>query len=213
MRYRHKLVDLRTGLKAQVHAVMAKEGVLPALGEMFGPGGNAQLDAMDLAEPYTIRVESLRDLIAVYDREVAMLDRDIHRRLKGDPGYEAIQVIPGVGRVLGAIFVVEIGDVTRFKGPDALSLVGRARPPTPRVGHQGRARSDHQDGIEAGALGRYRGRLGTYAVAPSSEKTSTRSLSAGANTKPVPRWLANFSPRLLRPARQRDSLPGRRGVT
>src|SRR5579863_6057425 len=52
VRYRHKLVDLRTGLKAQVHAVMAKEGVLPALGEMFGPGGNAQLDAMDLAEPY-----------------------------------------------------------------------------------------------------------------------------------------------------------------
>jgi len=121
VRYRHKLVDLRTGLKAQVHAVMAKEGVLPALGEMFGPGGNAQLDAMDLAEPYTIRVESLRDLIAVYDREVAMLERDIHRRLKGDPGYEAIQVIPGVGRVLGAIFVVEIGDVTRFKGPEALS--------------------------------------------------------------------------------------------
>jgi transposase len=121
VRYRYKLVNLRTGLKAQVHAVMAKEGVLPALGEMFGPGGNAQLDAMDLAESYGVRVRSLRDLIAVYDAEVAKLERDIHRRLKGDPGYEAIQVIPGVGRVLGAIFVAEIGDVTRFKSPEALS--------------------------------------------------------------------------------------------
>jgi len=42
VRYRAKLVQLRTGLKAPVHAVMAKEGVLPRCGEMFGVGGNAQ---------------------------------------------------------------------------------------------------------------------------------------------------------------------------
>ena len=122
VRYRFKLVQLRTGLKAQIHAVMAKEGVLPRLGEMFGPGGNAQLDTMEhTADSYGIRTESLRDLIEIYDREVAMLEREIHRRLKGDPGYEAIQVIPGVGRTLGAIFVTEIGDVSRFKSPEALS--------------------------------------------------------------------------------------------
>ena len=39
VRYRAKLVQLRTGLKAQVHAVMAKEGVLPGTRDMFGPGG------------------------------------------------------------------------------------------------------------------------------------------------------------------------------
>ena len=42
VRYRAKLVALRSGLKAQVHAVMAKEGVLPGVLDMFGPGGNAQ---------------------------------------------------------------------------------------------------------------------------------------------------------------------------
>jgi hypothetical protein len=36
VRYRAKLVALRSGLKAQVHAVMAKRGVLPAQGRMFG---------------------------------------------------------------------------------------------------------------------------------------------------------------------------------
>ena len=46
VRYRAKLVQLRTGLKAQVHAVMAKEGVLPAVGDMFGRAGSAQLDGM-----------------------------------------------------------------------------------------------------------------------------------------------------------------------
>ncbi|MGH9229991.1 MAG: hypothetical protein ACRD07_14920 [Acidimicrobiales bacterium] len=32
-----------------MHAVMAKEGVLPAVGDMFCVAGNAQLDAMPLS--------------------------------------------------------------------------------------------------------------------------------------------------------------------
>jgi transposase len=38
-----------------------------------------------------------------------------YRRLKGHPGYEAIQALRGVGPVLAAVFIAEIGDdVTRF---------------------------------------------------------------------------------------------------
>jgi len=122
VRYRHKLVELRTGLKAQIHAVMAKEGELPSRGWMFGPGGNAQLDAMEhVGDGYGIRMASLRELIDHYDAEVAKVEREIHHRLKGDPAYEAVQTIPGVGRTLAAIFVAEIGDVSRFKSPEALS--------------------------------------------------------------------------------------------
>src|SRR5256885_39622 len=57
--------------QGQVHAAMAKERVLPATKEMFGPAGQAQLDAMALAEAYVVRVESLRAAIELYDREVA----------------------------------------------------------------------------------------------------------------------------------------------
>jgi transposase len=116
VRYRAKLVQLRTGLKAQVHAVMAKEGVLPRCGEMFGVSGNAQLDSMELADSYTTRVESLRDAIKHYDREVVMLERRIHQRLRRDKGYNAIQAIPGVGPT-----IAEIGDVSRFRNAEALT--------------------------------------------------------------------------------------------
>jgi transposase len=121
VRYRAKLVQLRTGLKAQVHAVMAKEGVLPDYTEMFGIAGNAQLDAMNLAPSYTTRVESLRDAIIHYDREVVALERRIHQQLRHDRGYQAIQAIPGVGRTIAAIFVAEIGDVSRFANAEALT--------------------------------------------------------------------------------------------
>jgi transposase len=120
VRYRAKLVQLRTGLKAQVHAVMAKEGVLPTVSDLFGPAGTRQLDAMDLGAPFAHRVRSLRELIAVYDREVVRLERDIHQHLKHDVGYRAIQVINGVGRISAAVLVAEIGDVSRFPTPEHL---------------------------------------------------------------------------------------------
>lgn len=120
VRYRAKLVQLRTGLKAQLHAVMAKNGVLPSRWDMFGPGGSAQLDALNLPAAFTARIDSLRRLVTELDTEVERFDRQIHQHLKDDPGYRAIQVIEGVGPVLAAVFVAEIGDVTRFKSPQAL---------------------------------------------------------------------------------------------
>jgi transposase len=120
VRYRAKLVRMRSGLKAQVHSVMAKHNVLPCRLDMFGPGGQAQLDALRLPRGYTNRIESLRDLIIFFDREVTMLEREIHQMLKDDKGYNAIQKIPGIGRVFAAIFVAEIGDVSRFSSADKL---------------------------------------------------------------------------------------------
>jgi transposase len=117
VRYRAKLVQLRSGLKAQVHAVMAEEGVLPEVSDIFGPAGTRQLDALELGAPFAMRVASLRGLIAVYDREIMVLERDIHQHLKNHRGYRAIQAVNGIGRIGAAVLVAEIGDVTRFATP------------------------------------------------------------------------------------------------
>jgi transposase len=53
-------------------------------------------------------------LIDVLDVEVGLADGWIAARLAGHEGYRAIQAIPGVGPVWAAVFVAEIGDVTRF---------------------------------------------------------------------------------------------------
>ena len=119
-RYRHKLVQLRSGLKAQVHAVMGKNGVLPQWSSMWGLAGTAQLDSLELPMAYSLRLESLRDLIELYGREIEILDRHIHMSVKDDRGYKAVQAIHGVGPVLAAVFVAEIGDVSRFPSPDHL---------------------------------------------------------------------------------------------
>jgi transposase len=114
VRYRAKLVHLRTGLKAQVHSVLAKEGVNVAMSDLFGVLGQRLLDEIQFGDAYRIRVESLRDLIELCDREIAMLEKETAPIFAGDLGYQTLQGIPGVGPVLAAVFVAEIGDVSRF---------------------------------------------------------------------------------------------------
>ena len=114
IRYRAKLVHLRSNLKAQVHAVLAKEGVAVPMTDLFGVGGQRLLDEVKLGRAYRIRVESLRDLIERCDREIAILEKETAPFFAGDLGYHAVQAIPGVGPVLAAVFVAEIGDVSRF---------------------------------------------------------------------------------------------------
>ena len=120
VRFRAKLSNLRTGLKAQLHAVLAKNGVLPCRGDMWGIGGAAQLDALELPAAYTNRIETLRDLVTMYDREITFSRSRHSPAAPRRPGYEAVQAIYGVGRVFAAVFVAEIGDVHRFASAQAL---------------------------------------------------------------------------------------------
>jgi transposase len=121
VRHRAKLVSLRSGLKAQVHAVLAKEGVAVPMTSLFSVGGNELLDALELAPAFAARAASLRRLIAHYDEQVAEVSKTIASALEGHAGYQAIQAIPGVGATLAAVFVAEIGDISRFPSADRLA--------------------------------------------------------------------------------------------
>jgi hypothetical protein len=55
------------------------------------------------------------------DNEIDMLDVELDHRLKNHAGYRNLLKVKGIGPVLAAIFVVEIGDVTRFKTAEQLA--------------------------------------------------------------------------------------------
>jgi transposase len=115
VRHRAKLVGLRSHCKCEVHAVLAKCGIQVIVSDLFGVEGEQLLDRVTLPGPYAARVQSLRRLIDDIDIEVDLFTRLTRGRLVADPGYVAVQQLPGVGPVLAAVFVAEIGDVSRFQ--------------------------------------------------------------------------------------------------
>ena len=119
-RYRHKLVGLRTSCKTQVHAVLGKLGIPVGYSDVFGKAGSAWLDELTLPQPYAGKVTSLRQLAGQLTTEIAMLSRVIADLLADHRGYQVIQQLPGIGPVLAAVIIAEIGEVTRFKNAGQL---------------------------------------------------------------------------------------------
>jgi transposase len=114
-RYRQKLIQLRSNTKDQVHAVLAKLGIPVTHSDLFGKAGLAWLDGLGLPQPYAGKVLSLRQLTGALTTEITMLSEVIASLLAGDRGYQVIQRLPGIGPVLAAIIIAEVGDVTRFR--------------------------------------------------------------------------------------------------
>jgi transposase len=114
VRHRAKLVHARTSLRCQVHAVLAGQGVMVPVSDLFGVKGSQLLAGLELPAVYRYRIDSLLRLVEVFDREVDQTAALTAHRLQHDLGYAAVQTIPGVGPILGAVFVAEIGDVHRF---------------------------------------------------------------------------------------------------
>ncbi len=121
VRHRAKLVALRSGCKCEVHAVLAKLGVQVPMSDLFAERGLELLAQVHAPAPYLARIQSLQRMIDVLDEEVELFARLARGRLAADPGYRAVQTIPGIGPVLAAVFLAEIGDVHRFPGPAQLT--------------------------------------------------------------------------------------------
>jgi transposase len=121
VRHRAKLVALRSHCKAEIHAVLAKCGVQVSMTDLFGVAGIDLLNRVDLPGVYRGRIDSLRRLMEPLEFEIDVFTRITRARLSADPGYVALQTIPGIGPVLAAVFVAEIADVHRFTSPDKLA--------------------------------------------------------------------------------------------
>jgi transposase len=75
VRHRAKLVAMRSSLKAQVYAVLAKQGLHIPVSDLFGVGGRQLLAASPLDGPFRARVDALCRLVDAVEFETAAVDR------------------------------------------------------------------------------------------------------------------------------------------
>jgi transposase len=141
LRHRIVLTQLRAALKCRVHALIARHGVLPPHGEMFGPRGLQFLRELELRPPSRRRLDSTLRLIADFNREIAETTREIEAEAKEDERVPVLCQIRGVGRYTAMLVIAEVGDVDRFPTPRKL-CAWAGLTPTIRASDQ-RARLGH----------------------------------------------------------------------
>ena len=113
LRHRASLVRLSTLCKNRIHAVLADRGIGEDQVLWAGPG-RAWL--ADLALPPTPRaiIQDCCGLLDTLAIPIARLEGEISALAKPDPRVQALQVLPGVGRLTAMTLVAEIGDIGRF---------------------------------------------------------------------------------------------------
>ena len=121
VRHRRQLVKACTSVKNGIRGLLAKHGLRLTVSHLEASTGQGLLDLVELPEASALRLASQRRLLMVLSNEIDALDVEIDRRLKNHPGYRNLQHVKGIGPVLAAVFVVEIGDVSRFNTPAQLA--------------------------------------------------------------------------------------------
>jgi len=100
-------------------------GIWVPMSDLFGVAGQQLLAELSAGERLSLesrsRLDSALRVITALEFEIDLFAKLVNGRLRTDPGYRTIQQIPGIGPVWAAVFVAEIGDITRFHRPEQLA--------------------------------------------------------------------------------------------
>jgi len=112
VRHRRQLVKLSTSVKAGMRALLAKHNIRLAATQLDSDTATGLMDALQLPGTYAQRLASQRRLMLVLADEIASVEVELHGRLRNHPGYRNLLTVKGIGPVLAATFVAEIGGIS-----------------------------------------------------------------------------------------------------
>jgi len=113
-RYRIRLIWMRCRIKNVVHAILGKLNIEHPFSDLFGKGGRAFLDELELREPYETELRSALRLLDAFDAEVKLMLGEIRVALKADPRAGIVQTAPGIAELTAYLILYEVGPVERF---------------------------------------------------------------------------------------------------
>lgn len=142
VRHRLKLVQLRAVVRNTTHHVLFRTGHQRAVSDLFGVRGRNWLRELPL-DPVDRNIVA-RNLVAAdtFNSLIADADRELRDTLLSHPAYALLQTIPGVGPLIAAICIAEIGDIKRFpSAKQVVSSPASSLPNTPPAERCGEATS------------------------------------------------------------------------
>jgi transposase len=114
LRHRASLVRLSTTLKNRIHSVLADGGIRRGVDDLWTKPSRQWLATRELAPLQHAIVNDCLALIDTLAEPLARIDKEIRVLAKPDARVEALQQLPGIGRLTAMTLVAEIGDISRF---------------------------------------------------------------------------------------------------
>jgi transposase len=121
-----RLVQIRTQIKNQFHALLTKLNLKPAedYSDTFGKKGREWLSTLTLPGSFELQKRQLIEQVEHYNHLIQQVAWQIEKELRHFPQAARLQELPGIGKFAAALIIAEIGDIKRF--PDAKRLIGYA---------------------------------------------------------------------------------------
>jgi transposase len=113
LRYRHKLVKLRTMVVNSVHALAINAG-LSLRAQLMTKGGRKQLSGLQLSAIGQQQRDELVSLADELTRRIGKVERWLQAQAKCDARVQRLQTHPGVGLLTSLCLVHTLGDSSRF---------------------------------------------------------------------------------------------------
>ncbi len=111
--HRHRLVQMQTRLRNQLHAVALNEGVRLKK-RLWRPKGRAQLESLTLMPWANRRRQDLLELLDQVDATIVELTTSIEQEAEKRPEVVRLMTHPGVGALTALAFVLILGTPERF---------------------------------------------------------------------------------------------------
>jgi len=114
-RRRLQLVRHRTMHVLAVENVQARQSGTRMTGDRVKRLSAEEVQALGFDEDVTLGLQANVAVIATLNAQIAKLERRMLEHLKPRPDYALLNTVPGVGRVLGPIILLETGSIERFR--------------------------------------------------------------------------------------------------
>ena len=113
LRYRHKLVKLRTMVVNTLHALAINAG-LSLRAQLLTKGGRKQLAGLQLSAISQQQRDELLSLVDELTRRIGTVEQWLQEQAKNDARVQRLQTHPGVGLLTSLCLVHTLGDLSRF---------------------------------------------------------------------------------------------------
>lgn len=120
LRYRHKLVKVRTIAKNSLHAIGINAG-LPLKRGLLTQTGIEKLQALELSPELTDQRDEWLELIGLMNERIATVEQALQQRAQDDAEIALLRSHPGIGLLTALALRYTLLPISRFRSPRAVT--------------------------------------------------------------------------------------------